>query len=94
MYSIICLQGLESLVQKPATCLSLVSEGAECIFISKRLFLSLANIKVLRVVTDMVIKIFNSINLYCYRSVLTEMSMFRHDMTQKVEKMKTLIYQS
>ncbi|XP_060581847.1 uncharacterized protein LOC132738374 [Ruditapes philippinarum] len=46
--------GLESLVQKPATCLSLVSEGAECIFISKRLFLSLANIKVLRVVTDMI----------------------------------------
>ncbi|XP_053398487.1 uncharacterized protein LOC123558054 [Mercenaria mercenaria] len=46
--------GLESLVQKPTTCFSLVSEGAECIFISKRLFLSLANIKVLRVVTDMI----------------------------------------
>ncbi|WAQ97869.1 CNBD2-like protein [Mya arenaria] len=46
--------GLESLVQKPSCTTSLVSEGAECIFISKRLFLQLANIKVLRVVTDMV----------------------------------------
>ncbi|KAL4230392.1 hypothetical protein ACF0H5_010774 [Mactra antiquata] len=46
--------GLESLVQKPTLRLSLVSEGAECIFISKRLFLALANIKVLRIVTDMI----------------------------------------
>ncbi|XP_052280239.1 uncharacterized protein LOC127877948 isoform X2 [Dreissena polymorpha] len=46
--------GLESLVQRPSCHTSLVSEGAECIFISKRIFLSLANIKVLRIVTDMI----------------------------------------
>ncbi|CAC5414586.1 unnamed protein product [Mytilus coruscus] len=46
--------GLESLVSKPSTTLSLVSEGAECILISKRLFLSEASIKVLRIVNDLV----------------------------------------
>lgn len=47
-------QGLESLISTPSTQLSLVSEGAECILISKRLFLKEANVKVLRIVTDLV----------------------------------------
>jgi hypothetical protein len=47
-------QGLESLISAPSTQLSLVSEGAECILISKRLFLKEANVKVLRIVTDLV----------------------------------------
>lgn len=46
--------GLESLISTPSTQLSLVSEGAECILISKRLFLKEANVKVLRIVTDLV----------------------------------------
>ncbi|XP_060065146.1 uncharacterized protein LOC132545480 [Ylistrum balloti] len=46
--------GLEALISRPSTTLSLVSDGAECIFISKRLFLREANIKVLRIVTDLV----------------------------------------
>ncbi|OWF39611.1 uncharacterized protein LOC110464813 [Mizuhopecten yessoensis] len=46
--------GLEALISRPSTTLSLVSDGAECIFISKRLFLKEANIKVLRIVTDLV----------------------------------------
>lgn len=46
--------GLESLISRPSTTLSLISEGAECIFISKSLFLKEANIKVLRVVSDLV----------------------------------------
>ncbi|XP_061188105.1 cyclic nucleotide-binding domain-containing protein 2-like [Saccostrea echinata] len=46
--------GLESLISTPSTQLSLVSEGAECILISKRLFLREANVKVLRIVTDLV----------------------------------------
>ncbi|KAK3600045.1 hypothetical protein CHS0354_012737 [Potamilus streckersoni] len=46
--------GMESLIQKPTTKFCLISEGSECIFLSKRLFLSLANIKVLRRVSDMV----------------------------------------
>ncbi|KAL3880118.1 hypothetical protein ACJMK2_032387 [Sinanodonta woodiana] len=46
--------GMESLMQKPTTKFCLISDGSECIFLSKRLFLSLANIKVLRRVSDMV----------------------------------------
>ncbi|XP_048778121.2 uncharacterized protein LOC125667329 isoform X2 [Ostrea edulis] len=46
--------GLESLISAPSTRLSLVSEGAECILISKRLFLKEADVKVLRIVTDLV----------------------------------------
>ncbi|XP_048243235.1 uncharacterized protein LOC124139657 isoform X1 [Haliotis rufescens] len=46
--------GLESLVHRPASSLTLVSHGAECLFVSKKLFLQEANIKTLRVVSDMV----------------------------------------
>lgn len=67
LYFIVCVQGLESLVQKPTMCTSLVSDGAECIFISKRLFLSLANIKVLRLATDMV---YTYIRLYIFSKKL------------------------
>ncbi|KAK3100366.1 hypothetical protein FSP39_018822 [Pinctada imbricata] len=47
-------KGLESLLSKPSTQLSLISEGAECILISKALFLNEANVKVLRIVSDFI----------------------------------------
>ncbi|XP_067661354.1 uncharacterized protein [Haliotis asinina] len=46
--------GLESLVHRPTSSLTLVSHGAECLFVSKKFFLQEANIKTLRVVSDMV----------------------------------------
>ncbi|XP_046572097.1 uncharacterized protein LOC124280236 [Haliotis rubra] len=46
--------GLESLVHRPNSSLTLVSHGAECLFVSKKFFLQEANIKTLRVVSDMV----------------------------------------
>ena len=50
-----CYQGLETLLQKDASSsISLISEGAECLFVSKKLFLEHANAKVLRVVSDLV----------------------------------------
>lgn len=49
------LQGLETLLQKDASsAISLISDGAECIFISKKLFMDNANAKVFRVVSDLV----------------------------------------
>lgn len=47
-------QGLETLVRRKCPRVSVVSEGAEVIFISKKLFLQEANIRVLRIVNDMV----------------------------------------
>ena len=50
-----CYQGLETLLQKDASSsISLISDGAECLFVSKKLFLEHANAKVLRVVSDLV----------------------------------------
>ncbi|XP_070197790.1 uncharacterized protein [Littorina saxatilis] len=45
--------GLETLVKRQASRVSVVSQGAELIFISKKLFLQHANIRVLRIVNDM-----------------------------------------
>ncbi|XP_067941996.1 uncharacterized protein [Watersipora subatra] len=48
--------GLETLLHKDASLpIGLVSEGAECLFISKKIFLEHANSKVLRVVSDLVV---------------------------------------
>ncbi|ESP04400.1 hypothetical protein LOTGIDRAFT_170791 [Lottia gigantea] len=45
--------GLESIVNGGRKGLKIISDGVECIFVSKRLFLEEANIKVLSIVNDM-----------------------------------------
>ena len=53
-----CYQGLETLLQKDASSsISLISDGAECLFVSQKLFLEHANAKVLRVVSELVSKV-------------------------------------
>ncbi|XP_050416599.1 cyclic nucleotide-binding domain-containing protein 2 [Patella vulgata] len=46
--------GLESIVNGERRGLKIISDGVECLFVSKRLFLHEANIKVLSIVNDMV----------------------------------------
>ena len=59
----VCIQGLETLVRRQASRVSVVSQGAELIFISKKLFLQHANIRVLRIVNDMVCGAFRPIKI-------------------------------
>ncbi|RUS74959.1 hypothetical protein EGW08_017272 [Elysia chlorotica] len=49
-----CVFGLETMVSVPGASVSMVSEGAECLMVSKRLFLQHANIRSLRVAGDLV----------------------------------------
>ncbi|KAK3801152.1 hypothetical protein RRG08_006869 [Elysia crispata] len=49
-----CVFGLETMVSVPGSSVTMVSEGAECLMVSKRLFLQYANIRSLRVAGDMV----------------------------------------
>ncbi|KAL8616744.1 hypothetical protein ACOMHN_017782 [Nucella lapillus] len=56
--------GLETLVRRQASRVSVVSQGAQLLFISKKLFLQHANIRVLRIVSDMSIIYPNAVDIH------------------------------
>ncbi|XP_025087397.1 uncharacterized protein LOC112560046 [Pomacea canaliculata] len=76
--------GLETLVRRKCPRVSVVSEGAEVIFISKKLFLQEANIRVLRIVNDMMIHYPSATDIHEQLEDQRKWSRFKHAQVQRV----------
>ncbi|XP_076446107.1 uncharacterized protein LOC143283722 [Babylonia areolata] len=85
--------GLETLVRRQASRVSVVSQGAELLFISKKLFLQHANIRVLRIVNDMSIIYPNAVDIHQQLQQRRQWSRYKHALVRHVVTREGRTYQ-